>query len=98
MYYSVTDDVLNVYFDVFFLSIKENLNNSKGRAFQDANYISGQVPSISTRDLICWSFQIARGMEYLVSKKVYSNHLSLLTAIVVALMMLIIKNCTGIAR
>ena len=28
--------------------------------------------SISTRELICWSFQIARGMDYLVSKKVQS--------------------------
>jgi hypothetical protein len=26
--------------------------------------------SISTTDLISWSFQIARGMDYLVSKKV----------------------------
>ena len=25
---------------------------------------------ISTRDLICWSFQIARGMDYLVKKKI----------------------------
>jgi serine/threonine protein kinase len=27
--------------------------------------------SISTRDLISWSYQIARGMDYLASKKVY---------------------------
>jgi len=26
--------------------------------------------SVATRDLICWYFQIARGMDYLVSKKV----------------------------
>jgi hypothetical protein len=26
--------------------------------------------SISTRDLISWSYQIARGMDYLASKKV----------------------------
>lgn len=28
------------------------------------------VGAITTRKLICWSFQIARGMEYLRSKKV----------------------------
>ena len=27
-------------------------------------------PTISTRDLISWSFQIARGMDYLTTKKV----------------------------
>ena len=27
------------------------------------------LPPISTRDLISWSFQIARGMDYLMSKK-----------------------------
>ena len=27
-------------------------------------------PPISTRDLISWSFQIARGMDYLTTKKV----------------------------
>ncbi len=32
--------------------------------------------SISTRDLICWSYQIASGMNYLSSKKVsfYSSN------------------------
>ena len=28
------------------------------------------IRSVSTRDLISWSFQIARGMDYLASKKV----------------------------
>lgn len=28
--------------------------------------------TISTRDLICWSFQVARGMDYLTNKKVNS--------------------------
>lgn len=32
------------------------------------NYVLGRY--ISTCDLISWSFQIARGMEYLVSKQV----------------------------
>ncbi len=35
---------------------------------QDPDAILNQT--ISTRDLVCWSFQIARGMDYLASKKV----------------------------
>jgi len=35
-----------------------------------------QRSSISTRDLISWSFQIARGMDYLVSKKVLHGDLA----------------------
>jgi len=35
-----------------------------------------QHPFISTRDLISWSFQIARGMDYLVSKKVLHGDLA----------------------
>lgn len=27
-------------------------------------------PSLTTRNLYCWAFQVARGMEYLASKKV----------------------------
>ena len=30
--------------------------------------------SVSTRDLISWSFQIARGMDYLASKKVANRY------------------------
>ena len=32
--------------------------------------------SISTRDLVSWSFQVARGMDYLVSKKVIHGDLA----------------------
>ena len=35
---------------------------------------------ISTTDLISWSFQIARGMDYLVSKKVQTCTLELFSA------------------
>ena len=31
---------------------------------------SGEVPSVSTRDLVCWSYQVARGMDYLASQQV----------------------------
>ncbi|XP_045029053.1 vascular endothelial growth factor receptor 1 isoform X3 [Daphnia magna] len=41
---------------------------------QDPSTISDV--SISTRDLISWSFQIARGMDYLVSKKVLHGDLA----------------------
>ena len=36
----------------------------------------GQSQRISTRDLISWSFQIARGMDYLASKKVLHGDLA----------------------
>ncbi len=36
---------------------------------QDPNAVS-KPPALSTRDLISWSFQVARGMDYLASKKV----------------------------
>lgn len=31
----------------------------------------GHVKPISTSDLVAWSFQVARGMEYLASRKVF---------------------------
>ena len=34
------------------------------------------IRPISTRDLISWSFQVARGMDYLVSKKVLHGDLA----------------------
>lgn len=38
----------------------------------------GHVKPISTNDLLAWSFQIARGMEYLASRKVlFTFHLLL---------------------
>lgn len=36
----------------------------------------GDVKPISTRDLITWSFQVARGMEYLASRKVLHGDLA----------------------
>jgi len=37
---------------------------------EETNASMSSSASLSTRDLICWCFQIARGMDYLVSKKV----------------------------
>ena len=37
---------------------------------EETNTSVSSSASLSTRDLICWCFQIARGMDYLVSKKV----------------------------
>lgn len=34
-----------------------------------------ELNSVCTRDLICWCFQIARGMRYLANRKVRSNSL-----------------------
>lgn len=34
----------------------------------------GNVKPISTSDLLAWSFQVARGMEYLASRKVCNRH------------------------
>ena len=41
-----------------------------------ADVNQGQSQRISTRDLISWSFQIARGMDYLVKKKVLHGDLA----------------------
>ena len=42
----------------------------------DAQVADEPIPPISTRDLISWSFQIARGMDYLASKKVLHGDLA----------------------
>lgn len=36
------------------------------------DYNSENVQPLNTNDLLCWSFQVARGMQYLASKKVCS--------------------------
>jgi len=42
--------------------ITENTAKMQQLTQHQVNNVSGQVPSISTRDLICWSFQIARAL------------------------------------
>ena len=49
-------------------------NNSINEANQSV-LLTDACQSISTNDLISWSFQIARGMSYLSRKKVWSYYL-----------------------
>jgi hypothetical protein len=39
----------------------------------------GTTRPVCTRDLLCWSFQVARGMDYLASRKVriFSYHIEM---------------------
>lgn len=36
----------------------------------------GSVRPICTKDLLCWSFQVARGMDYLASRRVLHGDLA----------------------
>jgi len=40
------------------------------------DYTTVDIQPITTTDLLCWSFQIARGMEYLASRKVLHGDLA----------------------
>lgn len=53
-------------------------NNSVQPAWR-SNYkmdYKGPMRVITTTDLVCWSFQVARGMEYLASRKVLHGDLA----------------------
>lgn len=52
-------------------------NNSiqpEWRSNYRGDYREQSVKPICTQDLLCWAFQIARGMEYLASRKVNINY------------------------
>ncbi|XP_046395361.1 vascular endothelial growth factor receptor 2-like [Ischnura elegans] len=40
------------------------------------DFVGSEVPPVCTSDLICWAFQIARGMDYLASRKVLHGDLA----------------------
>lgn len=53
-------------------------NNSVQPAWR-SNYkmdYKGPMRVVTTTDLVCWSFQVARGMEYLASRKVLHGDLA----------------------
>ncbi|GLV35679.1 PDGF- and VEGF-receptor related [Carabus blaptoides fortunei] len=55
------------------------LSNNSVQPEWRSNYrgdYKGDVRPISTHDLLCWAFQVARGMEYLASRKVLHGDLA----------------------
>lgn len=45
------------------------------RSNYESDYSEGRSPRpLCSRDLLCWAFQIARGMDYLASRKVGLEH------------------------
>lgn len=64
------------------LSIGEDnpvLSNNSVQPAWRSNYkmdYKGPMRVVTTTDLVCWSFQVARGMEYLASRKVLHGDLA----------------------
>lgn len=55
------------------------LSNNSDQPLWRSNYVSdfkGPSRSVCTSDLVCWSFQVARGMDYLSSRKVLHGDLA----------------------
>ncbi|KAI9557942.1 hypothetical protein GHT06_014694 [Daphnia sinensis] len=65
----LTESIVNI-------SCEPNGTSSKALWQYHQDPIAVPDKSISTRDLISWAFQIARGMDYLVSKKVLHGDLA----------------------
>lgn len=49
---------------------RRSLCGSKSQGHYRGDYQAREVQPIRTTDLLCWAFQISRGMEYLASRKV----------------------------
>lgn len=55
------------------------LSNNSDQPLWRSNYgmdYKGPARSVCTSDLVCWSFQVARGMDYLSSRKVLHGDLA----------------------
>lgn len=55
------------------------LSNNSEQPLWRTNYgmdYKGPARDVYTTDLICWAFQVARGMEYLASRKVLHGDLA----------------------
>lgn len=55
------------------------LSNNSDQPLWRSNYgmdYKGPARSVCTSDLVCWSFQVARGMDYLASRKVLHGDLA----------------------
>lgn len=51
------------------------LSNNSSQS-NNSDYIRAPLRLITTTDLVCWAFQVARGMNYLSSRKVLHGDLA----------------------
>ena len=51
-------------------------NNPEWCANLKGDYLQNNIEMLSTSTLVCWAFQIARGMEYLSSRRVLHGDLA----------------------
>ena len=69
-------DAANGYFYIKTkLGAQQQANSSENVEVVPLLGISKDDDWVSTRDLICWSFQIARGMSHLANKQVYCRYI-----------------------
>nr|CAD7437607.1 unnamed protein product [Timema bartmani] len=58
------------------MMLSNNSTQPEWRSNVRGDYKTNNVRPICTRDLLCWAFQVARGMEYLVGRKVLHGDLA----------------------
>lgn len=54
----------------------ENTSNPEWCANLEGDYEISQVEKLTTSTLVCWAYQISRGMEYLASRRVVHGDLA----------------------